>query len=285
MRLIFGIVMILGVGLAGFAVYAARSYISQKQVEVDAANAAAAAAVPTVQVYMVKRVINYGERITLEDLELIPYPEPFIPEGVFKSEADLFPSEGEKFRTALRTIEAKEVLMATRVSEQGGDAGVSSRLGNNMRAFALNVDAQSGVSGALRAGDKVDVLWITDRVDSSGQTRERVTTLLETSLRIIATDQDAEGSGSRNIARTVVVEVTPTQVNRLSTAQATGQLVLALVGAGDTGTASAVDVDQKTLLGIEETAAPEPEVVDPTCAVRTRKAGETADESVERACD
>jgi pilus assembly protein CpaB len=278
MRLIFGIVMILGVGLAGFAVYAARQYLGQKQLEVEQLAAAAAQAVPTVPVYIVKRPINYGERIKLEDLELIPYPEPFLPEGVFKSEADLFPVEGEKFRTALRTIEAKEVLMLTRVSDQGGDAGVSSRLGDNMRAFAINVDAQTGVSGALRAGDKVDVLWITERVNANGQSTGRVTTLLETSLRIIATDQDAEGNGSRNIARTVVVEVTPTQVNRLATAQATGQLSLALVGTGDTSTATAVDVDQKALLGIEEAAPVEVQAPEECTGVRVKKAGADAGE-------
>lgn len=275
MRLIFGIVMILGVGLAGFAVYAARQYISQKQLEVEAANAVAAAAVPTVQVYMVKRALNYGERVTLEDLELIPYPEPALPEGVFKSEAELFPSEGEKFRTALRSIEAKEVLLATRVSNQGADAGVSSRLGVNMRAFAIRVDATTGVSGFLRSGDLVDVFWIGENIDSQGQSLGRVTKLIETNLRILATDQDAEGaSESSRIAGTVTVEVTPQQVGRLAQAQATGTLSLSLVGAGDTGTAAAVDVDQKALLGIEQAAPVEVQAPEQECGVKVKKAGE-----------
>ena len=275
MRLVFGIVMILGVGLAGFAVYAARQYIGQKQLEVEELAAAAAAAVPTVKVYMVKRPIKYGERIVLEDLEPIPYPEPFLPEGVFKSEADLFPAEGEKFRTALRSIEAREILLATRVSAQGSDAGVSSQLGVNMRAFAISVDATTGVSGFLRSGDVVDVFWIGENIDSQGQNLGRVTKLIETNLRIMATDQDADGaSQSSRVARTVTVEVSPQQVARLAQAQATGTLSLSLVGASDTGTATAVDVDQKALLGIEDAAPVEVQAPQQECGVKVKKAGE-----------
>jgi pilus assembly protein CpaB len=149
-----------------------------------------------------------------------------------------------------------------------------------MRAFAISVDASTGVSGFLRSGDRVDVFWIGENLDSQGQSTGRVTKLIETNLRILATDQDAEGGGdSSRIARTVTVEVTPQQVARLAQAQATGMLSLSLVGAGDTGTAAATDVDQRSLLGIEEAKPVEVQAPDPTCGVKVKKAGEDAGET------
>lgn len=282
MRIIFGLVLVVGLGLASFAVYSARQYLGQKQLEVEAANAAAAQAVPVVNVYVANRNLAYGERITLEDVRMIPYSKADLPEGVFLEEVALFPEGGEKFRTVLRTMQMNEALLAAKVSEPGMDAGVSSRLGANMRAFAIRVDASSGVSGFLHPGDRVDVYWTGDDPSGNG----RITKFIEANVRILATDQSTnDDRTTASIAKTVTVEVTPQQVGRLTQAQSTGQLTLSLVGADDESTASAIDVDQRKLLGIEDE---KPEVVkaeDPTCAVKTRKAGEAVDESVNRDCE
>ena len=282
MRIIFGLVLIVGLGLASFAVYSARQFLGQKQQEVDAAYAAAAQAVPVVNVYVVNRDVTYGERITIEDVRLIPYSQADLPEGVFLEEATLFPPDGEKFRTTLRTMQKNEALLLSKVSDPGMDAGVSSRLGDKMRAFTLRVDASSGVSGFLHPGDRVDIYWTGNNPGGDGQ----VTKFIEASVRILATDQNAnDDRTAARVAQTVTVEITPEQVGRLTQAQATGKLTLSLVGADDDSTASAVDVDQRKLLGIEDET---PEVVraeDPTCAVKTRKAGEAVDESVNRDCN
>jgi pilus assembly protein CpaB len=115
-----------------------------------------------------------------------------------------------------------------------------------MRAFAISVDVASGVSGFLRPGDRVDVYW-------SGGVGERgeVTQLIESDLRLVAIDQSADDNLSGAvIARTVTVEVSPQQVAALAQAQSTGSLSLSLVGQGDATVAEAIEVDQRTLLGI-----------------------------------
>jgi len=276
MRLVFGLVLIMGLGLAGFAVYMAQGFLSQTAAERDALLAAQAAAVPTVPVYIVNKPFKYGERITKEDIQLIPWPVDALPEGVFKgpdarveNDPVLFPENSDKLRIVIRAMEKFEPLSLVKVTEPGEDAGITSRLNKGMRAFAINVDVSTGVSGFLRPGDRVDVYWSGN--NGSGD----VTRLIEAGVRLIAIDQTAdEDQGDRTeIARTVTVEASPQQVAALAQAQATGRLSLSLVGAEDETIASAVEVDQNTLLGIEETA---PDVVEAqkVCSIRTNKGGE-----------
>ena len=117
-----------------------------------------------------------------------------------------------------------------------------------MRAFALKVDVNSGVSGFLRPGDYVDVYW-------SGTARGRnFTTLIEANLQLLAVDQIADGDrNATRIARTVTVAASPQRIAALTQAQNTGRLTLSLVGAGDTTEVADIETDLKDVLGIEDT--------------------------------
>jgi pilus assembly protein CpaB len=72
------------------------------------------------------------------------------------------------------------------------------------------------------------------------------------------------------VARTVTVEATPQQVAALAQAQSTGRLSLSLVGAADETVAKAIDVDQRTLLGVEEARVVEAPV-EKVCTIKTRR--------------
>lgn len=272
MRAVFGLVLILGLGLAGFAVYMVQGYFQQQEAALARERAAAAQQVPTVEVYAVNRVITFGEPLTLDDVTVIRYAEPFLPDGVFLTEADLFPEGPGVVRYVTRQMEPNEPVLAVKVTEPGQDAGITTRLSEGMRAFAISVDVASGVSGFLRPGDRVDVYW-TGQADF-GDRMESVTQLIDQGLRIVAVDQTADDNMSgASIARTVTVEVTPQQVAILAQAQSTGALSLSLVGQMDQTVASAVEVNQRSLLGIVE-AAPVIEAVveqEQVCTIRTRR--------------
>jgi len=150
MRAVFGLVMLIGIGLAGFAVYMVNGYVSETQVALDLERQKAAEAVPTVAVYAVNRRMDYGETLTQDDVELIQYAEPHLPEGVFMTEEELFPEGDEELRVVTRTMELNEPILAVKVTEPGDIAGITSLLSPGMRAFTINVDVQSGVSGFLR---------------------------------------------------------------------------------------------------------------------------------------
>ncbi|MBN2906091.1 MAG: Flp pilus assembly protein CpaB [Rhodobacteraceae bacterium] len=271
MRMIFGLVLLVGLGLAGFAVYMAQGYIDQYQQELAQERAARAEQVELVPVVVAKEPLRYGQQVTVENLRLVRWPANSLPEGVFQTAEELFPDGKPRFRTVLRPMEAGEPLLQVKVTEPGADAGLTSRLAQGMRAFAIRVDVTSGVSGFLRPGDRVDVYWTGS---SQGQ---KVTKLIETGIRLIAVDQTADQNSSRpSIARTVTVEITPQQVASLAQAQSTGQLSLSLVGADDNVTASAIEVDQRQLLGIVDTPD---EVVEKekVCTIRTRRGSEVVE--------
>lgn len=270
MRMVFGLVLILGLGLAGFAVYLARGYITEYQAAVDAERANRGDALPTQTVYVMTRPTRYGERLAPEDVRPVNWPLDAIPEGAFTDMAALFPDDNRLPRAVLRTMEKDEAVMAIKVTAPGVDAGVSSRLSPGMRAFAVRVDVSSGVSGFLRPGDRVDVYWSGDLPTSRGD-RQEVTKLIESGVRLVAIDQSAdEDRQAASVARTVTVEATSRQVAALAQAQATGRLSLALVGAEDTTVSENIEMNQRDLLGIVEERLVEVEE-ERVCTVRTRR--------------
>ncbi len=274
MRMVFGLVLVVGLAIASFAVYLVQGYLGQTQAELQAERARRAAAIPTVEVYVVNKPLAFGALMTPDDVQAIRWPENALPEKVFRDMTALFPDGGPKSRTVIRPMEKFEPVLAIKVTEPGEDAGLTTRLARGMRAFAIKVDVASGVSGFLRPEDRVDVYWTGTSDSGEGD----VTRLIEGSVRIIAVDQTANSERSTDavIARTVTVEVSPQQVAKLAQAQATGRLALSLVGIGDTETAEAVAANRSALLGPREAvAAPEPAAR--VCTVRTRRGGEAVE--------
>lgn len=271
MRAVFGLVLVLGIALAGFAVYMAKGYISDNQLRLAQAEAARAAMVPTVDIFAAKNPLVYGQMLTIEDVHHIRYPEASLPPGAFRTIEELFPNGDEKLRVVLRPIEPNEVILPVKVTSPGEDAGLTQRLAQGMRAFAIRVDVSSGVSGFVRPGDRVDVYW--SGVANVGQRRQDLTRLIQSSVKIIAIDQSADGNQSEaRIARTVTVEVSQVEVAALAQAQATGNLSLALVGYGDNTDVGTVEIDTQELLGIEEEVVQAQE--QRVCTIRTRKGAE-----------
>ncbi len=273
MRMVFGLVLVLGLALAGFAVYMAQGFISQTQAELDQERAARAKLGPLIDVFIVTKAFAYGDLLTPEDVRQIPWPKSAMPETAFTDKALLFP-EGAKPRVVLRQMEMYEPILAAKVTEPGEDAGLTTRLTKGMRAFAISVDVSSGVSGFLRPDDTVDIYWTGSVSGTDGD----MTRLIESGVKLVAVDQSSSNDGSTDttIARTVTVQVTPQQVARLAQAQATGRLALSLVGTGDEIAADATDVDSAGLLGIE----PEQVTVieeEKVCTVKTRKGADVAE--------
>lgn len=280
MRAVFGLVLAVGLGLAGFAVVMVKDFLAQ-QAELAEAAVQEPETVPTKMVYVMNKALKYGEQLNREDVRQIEWPAAALPAGFFAEEDALFPANDPRPRYVLRAMERNEAVMDLKVTKPGEDAGLTSRLEKGMRAFAIKVDVASGVSGFLRPGDRVDVYW-TGRVDgiersSSGE----VTKLIETGISLIAVDQMANGDHSEAmIARTVTVAVNPQQVAALAQAQSTGRLALSLVGNFDDTIAEAIEVDQRSLLGLAE--APKIQEVrekpkEEVCTIRTRRGSEVVE--------
>ncbi|MEX3016475.1 Flp pilus assembly protein CpaB [Gymnodinialimonas hymeniacidonis] len=265
MRIVFILVLAVGVGLAGFAVSIAKDRFDQYQAALAEQQDAI---LPTTQIVVVTRQLAYGDQLTPDDVQLVRWPAEFVPFGAFTSIEELFPGgEEEGMRTVIRMMEQHEPILLTKVTSPGEDAGVASRLAEGMRAISLSVNINSGVSGFLRPGDRVDVYWT-----GQGRNSESVTRLVRANVQIIAIDQITdEQRNSPTIARTITITALPEDVAFLTQAQSTGSLTLALVGVGDASESADVEVSSSSVLGdIEEVAAEGPSV----CTVRNRRGAE-----------
>ncbi|MBK0328282.1 Flp pilus assembly protein CpaB [Rhodobacteraceae bacterium F11138] len=278
MRAVFGLVLIVGIALAGGAVMMAKNYITAYQAELNKERAARAEIVPTVDVFVATGPLKYGQTLKPEDVRKVQWPENAIPAGAFTDQAVLFPPELTERRVILRAMEKDEAIMAIKVTEPGQDAGLTSQLERGMRAFAIKVDVASGVSGFLRPGDRVDIYWTGGIGDAVEGARGDVTRLIEANVSLIAVDQSAGGDlDGTTIARTVTVAARPKQVAALAQAQTTGKLSLSLVGAEDDTIASAIEVDQRALLGLGALEMAPQKAEEKVCTIRTRRGAEVVD--------
>lgn len=253
MRLVFGLVLLVGLGLAGTAVYMANQVFAANEAELMSVQERARRELQEslTEVIVSTQSVRYGEQLSPDAVKAVRWPRDGVPEGAFTDMAALFP-EGEPPRTVLRAMEAGEAIMEIKVTEPGRDAGVGSKLAPGMRAFALRVDVATGVSGFIRPGDRVDIFWTGSDVQEAGGTRE-ITRLILSAMTVIATDQSADQDrNAPTVARTITVEATPQQVGRLAQAQATGRLQLSLVGAGDTGEVEEFEITQEAIIGEQE---------------------------------
>lgn len=279
MRAVFGIVLVAGIALAGGAVMMVKNRIGAYQNALAHERATREQAIPTVNVFVATEPLKYGQRLTEEMVRQVRWPQESLPEGTFQTVEALFPpGRAEDQRVVLREIEPGEAILAVKVTNPGEDAGLTSRLKPGQRAFAIKVDVASGVSGFLRPGDRVEVYWTGDMVNSQGQSTREVTRLIQTNVELIAVDQKAGGVDGTTIARTVTVAAAPVQVAALAQAQSTGRLSLALVGAQEESvSASVIEVDQRKLLGVSEHVAPAQVEKQKVCTIRNRRGAEVVE--------
>lgn len=282
MRMVVGLVLLIGIALAGLAVYMAQGTIANAQAERDYLLASQARATQLVDVVVSKKHLKYGERFTMADLEVIKVQAGKVPQGAFqtitgpqgdaKGPRAVFLEGETRPRAVLRSVEVFEPILEAKITNPGVDAGITANLSPNMRAFTINVDVVSAVSGFLRPGDRVDVYW-SGKIGNS-----TVTKLIDTNLKLIAIDQsaDADRAEGTRIARTVTAEVSPEQVAALTLAQSTGRLTLSLIGSQDTIEIGTIEIDQDQLLGIQAEEVIEVEAAK-VCTIRTRKGGEVVE--------
>ena len=167
--------------------------------------------------------IPFGTTIEGHKLTTIMWPTNAVPPGTFADYAMLLPQQGDDPRRAKRAMAQGELVLANKVSEFGEKVTIVQTLGANTRAMAIKVDAQSSVGGFVTPGDTVDILL----TQGSGASLRAVTILQN--IRIIGVDQQADEQNEQaNIAKTVTVEVTPEQGQKLALAGQAGRLSLSL---------------------------------------------------------
>ena len=79
MRAVFALVLVVGMALAGVAVYMAQGYLAQTEAELARATALQEKTGSLVQVYAVNKSMKFGDPLTKADVSVIYVQEKFLP--------------------------------------------------------------------------------------------------------------------------------------------------------------------------------------------------------------
>jgi len=218
MRMQSLLLTMVGMAIAGGSIYA-----SKELLQIQPATASIETNPGLVSVVVAGQDIPFGTTIEGHKLTTIMWPAEAVPPGTFSDYSTLLPQRGNDPRRAKRAMAQGELVLANKVSDYGEKVTITQTLGKNTRAMAIKVDAQTAVGGFVTPGDTVDIV-----LTQGSQGVLRAITILQ-NIRVIGVDQQAdEQNETANIAKTITVEVTPEQGQKLALAQKAGTLSLSL---------------------------------------------------------
>ena len=230
----------MAMGLAGFGIIAwvstrpppAIADASSTTTEAPAVAEEAPKPPAKVLVLVASRAVRGASLLKPEDITSREYVEANLPEGVsIDTNANRHALAGAMVR---RPLYLGEPLLPRDLMRPGDHGFLAAVLGAGKRAVTIGVDAVSGAAGLIWPGDRVDVVMTQTIEDTTVPLGQRVAAqTVQHNARVIAIDQQLvqgglPGGAEGNGARTVTIEVTPEQVQRVQVAARIGRLSLSV---------------------------------------------------------
>ncbi len=192
-----------------------------------------AVAVQKVTILAAAGTFRAGTLLKPDDLETKELPESDVPAGARRDSPQ---ARSELFGAMVRqTLLAHQLILPADVMRPGDHGFLAAVLAPGKRATSVGVDAVSGTAGLIWPGDHVDLI-LTQQIDDPavpiGRRFAGETVLKD--VRVIAIDQQlVQGGTSSNTdtaqqSRTVTLEVTPEDAEKVSVATRLGKLGLAV---------------------------------------------------------
>lgn len=187
-----------------------------------------------------KMDIPLGAKVTAEHLTIVEVPKAATPDGTFTQPEQIIG------RITTTRISAREPLTASRLAVVGAAGGLSAVIPEGYRAMAVNVDDETGIAGFLLPGTLVDVLAVITTDNNQGV----ISKIVLQKIKVLAHGQNMDQpKNEREPVRTVTLQVTPEQSEKLALASAEGKLRLALRNSVDRGDEATNGVTRQTILG------------------------------------
>jgi pilus assembly protein CpaB len=189
-----------------------------------------------------------GMPVGKEQLKLAEWPAASIPDDGFSNINDIYKGATvPEDREALKVIKTGEPILRTNISGFGGRATMSREVARGMRAVSLSINDVSGVAGFILPGDHVDVMLTRQ---AAGGANSLATDVILQNITVLGIDQLSDQQRDKPVvARTVTVEATPEQAQKLTLAQQAGTLSLALRNAETLDQVQTSRVDVPDLYG------------------------------------
>jgi len=200
--------------------------------------------------------IEIGSRIIAEQLTVAQFPRSVAPEGTYAKIDDRLIG-----RIAVTKISAREPLTESRLAPEGSAAGLSAIIPEGYRAMNVRVDDVVGISGFIMPGALVDIV-VTIEPPENAQNRERVSKIVLQNIKVLANGANLDKPKNEKEVervRTVTLQVTPDQAEKLALAAAEGRLQLVMRNSIDQGDEVTPGANKASLLqGDRATPVPDP---------------------------
>ena len=178
-------------------------------------------------IVVAKQPLRFGTELNAAMLSEVPWPEASMPAGAFKKISDIL--RGGR-RVVLTAIEPNEPVLSLKITGPGERATLSALVRKGMKAVTIRVNDVEGVGGFVLPGDRVDVV-LTRQIDKGSATTEVVLQ----NARVLAVDQSAdERVAKATVAKSVTLEVSTVEAQKVWLASSVGNLSLLLRKAGET---------------------------------------------------
>jgi len=174
-------------------------------------------------------------------VKTMPWPKASVPAGAFSSTQQVI---GKLNRVK---ILANEPILESRLAGEG--AGLTVRLEAGKRAIATPVNEIIGVSGFIVPDDRVDIILTTTPVGANPEAK--ISKIVMQNKRVLSVAQTTEQKdGKPQLARSITLEVTPEEAERLSLAASEGQITMTLRGLGDDASVATRGANKRDLLAM-----------------------------------
>ncbi len=134
----------------------------------------------TVRVLVADRDFQRGERLAAEAIKWIDWPEKALSEAYITEASGGDPAEFEK-AVARTTILAGEPIIEAKIVRAGSSGLLAAVLDPGMRAVTMRITPETGVSGFVLPGDRVDIYY-----SEANDANRTATTLVFEDVRVLA---------------------------------------------------------------------------------------------------
>jgi pilus assembly protein CpaB len=216
------VILFVAIAMGGIAAFLVRNWL-------ESHSRASVSAQPTATIVVASKPLAFGTLVTAENVTEIPWSAKALPEGAFRSTAEIL-ADGR--RVVLSALEENEPILHSKVTGPGQRASLSLLVREGKRAVTVRVDDVRGVAGFILPGDFVDVVLIQAEVGTVK--RDSYSEILLQHVRVLAIDQLAnERQEQPTVAKAVTLEVTPDQAQKILLASNIGKLSLILRQPGE----------------------------------------------------
>jgi pilus assembly protein CpaB len=237
--ILLGVAIVLGLG----AMALSNRVIHTRMAELEAD---AKRGQETVRVVVAARDLQRGDAVSSESVAVRRVPKEYVHHTAIRPEQF---DNVDRQRLAV-PLRRGEVLLEAHTEGKGASV-FSATLKKGLRALTFEVDAVNSISGMLRPGDRIDLIYAARSI--TGNAGQEFVLPLMSDVEVLATGQsvskDRDNDKRDRTYSTVTLEVSPFDANRIILAKSGGRLTAVLRNPDDRDRNATAPLSVASLLG------------------------------------